>query len=146
MRELDGDEIDEVLVRNGIGVLSLIDGDRPYGVPMSFGYSGETLTIAMQFGTGYGGRKMSAVRSSPRACLTVYGRETDSPPRWRSVIVSGELREATDDETEQALASLTANAEFASETTVWGIPIEEVKFRLFVLDIEERTGRVFAAV
>ncbi|MEF8783652.1 MAG: pyridoxamine 5'-phosphate oxidase family protein [Haloarculaceae archaeon] len=46
------EEVDAVLVRNGIGVLSLVDGDQPYASPMSFGYSGERVAFPMQMGTG----------------------------------------------------------------------------------------------
>lgn len=57
MKELPREEIDEVLVRNGVGVLALIDEGVPYAIPMSFGYQGDEMAFAMHGGPDMGGEK-----------------------------------------------------------------------------------------
>jgi nitroimidazol reductase NimA-like FMN-containing flavoprotein (pyridoxamine 5'-phosphate oxidase superfamily) len=147
MNELSRDEIDEVLIRNGVGVLSMVDGEQPYGIPMSFGYDGESLTFAMQFGTGYGGRKTQSVQSNNNVSLTVYEKveraDPDAPDEWRSVIISGELTEVEEANRDEAFAALAANADFAPDLTVWGIPFDEVELTLQTLEPEDITGRGF---
>jgi nitroimidazol reductase NimA-like FMN-containing flavoprotein (pyridoxamine 5'-phosphate oxidase superfamily) len=143
MRELSPEEVDEVLVRNGVGVLSLTDGGQPYAVPMSFGYSGDEMTFPMQLGTGYDGRKERCIDSNSRACFTVYERTPAAEVGWRSVVATGRLREIPDDEAERAFSSLAANAEFARDLGVWGVPFEDVELTLYGLDIAECTGREF---
>jgi nitroimidazol reductase NimA-like FMN-containing flavoprotein (pyridoxamine 5'-phosphate oxidase superfamily) len=147
MNDLSREQIDEVLTRNGVGVLSMVDGEQPYGIPMSFGYDGESLTFAMQFGTGYGGRKTKAVKSNNNVSLTVYETveraNPDVPVKWRSVIITGELTEVEEADRDEAFAALAANADFAPDLTVWGVPFDEVELALYTLDPEEITGRGF---
>ncbi|WP_338740805.1 pyridoxamine 5'-phosphate oxidase family protein [Haloplanus salilacus] len=112
MRRLDRDEIDEVLVRNGIGLLAMVDDGRPYAVPMSFGYDADRMVFPMQWGGGRQSRKSRIIESNPNVCLTVYEQGDDDEAIWRSVVITGELYEIADDEREQAYASLAANAEF----------------------------------
>ena len=144
MRRLDDTEIDEVLIRNGIGVLALVDGTQPYAIPISFGYDAEEMVFPMQWGGGYSSRKSEAIESNPKVCLTVYEQDADDPAIWRSVVVTGEIYEIEDADTEQAYASLAANAEFPPDLGVWGIPFEDVEFRLFGLATDNCTGREFA--
>ena len=47
MRRLNRDEIDEVLIRQGIGVLAMVDSGQPYAIPMSFGYDSEQAVFPM---------------------------------------------------------------------------------------------------
>ncbi|WP_135822184.1 pyridoxamine 5'-phosphate oxidase family protein [Halostella litorea] len=143
MRELSADEIDGVLTRNGVGVLALIDDGQPYAVPMSFGYDGSEMMFPMQWGTGYGGRKEQCVESNSNVCFTVYEQDPDDPGVWRSVVITGELHEIDEEKTQQAYASLAANAEFAPELGVWGVPFDEVELRLFGLSLGDCVGREF---
>lgn len=144
MKELSADEIEAMLIRNGVGVLALVDGEQPYSIPMSFGYDGNEMLFPMQWGTGYDGKKERCVESNKKACFTVYERDPDDPQIWRSVVITGELDEINDDRTDQAYASLAANADFAPELGVWGIPFEEVELRLFGLSPDEYAGREFS--
>ena len=145
MRNLDDDEIDEILVRRGIGVLAMVDDEQPYAIPMSFGYDADQMVFPMQWGGGYQSRKSQAIDSNPHVCLTVYEQDTDDEVIWRSVVVTGEIYEIQEDDREQAYASLAANAEFPTDSGVWGIPVEDVDFRLFGLSTKDCTGREFAA-
>jgi nitroimidazol reductase NimA-like FMN-containing flavoprotein (pyridoxamine 5'-phosphate oxidase superfamily) len=47
MRRLAQDKIDEVLVRQGVGVLAMAEGGQPYAIPMSFGYDSKRPVFPM---------------------------------------------------------------------------------------------------
>lgn len=134
-----------MLTRRGIGVLAMVDEGQPYAIPMSFGYDAEEMMFPMQWGGGYQSRKNQAIDTNTNVCLTVYEQDNDEELVWRSAIITGELYEIPDDEMERAYASIAANAEFPSDTGVWGIPFEDVEFRMFGLSTKNCTGREFAA-
>jgi nitroimidazol reductase NimA-like FMN-containing flavoprotein (pyridoxamine 5'-phosphate oxidase superfamily) len=134
-----------MLARRGIGVLAMVDDGQPYAIPMSFGYDADQMIFPMQWGGGYQSRKNQSIDSNPNVCLTVYEQDNDDKAVWRSIVVTGELYDIPDDEKDQAYASLAANAEFPPDFGVWGIPFEDVEFRLFGLALENCTGREFAA-
>ncbi|WP_136718431.1 pyridoxamine 5'-phosphate oxidase family protein [Halorientalis salina] len=144
MRRLNQDEIDEILVRKGIGVLAMIDGNQPYAIPISFGYDSEQMVFPMQWGGGYNSRKDEAINSNSNVCLTVYEQDSDDDTVWRSVVITGKIYEIEEDSMEQAYASLAANAEFPPDFGVWGIPFEDVEFRLYGLDNTNCNGREFS--
>ncbi|RAW46206.1 pyridoxamine 5'-phosphate oxidase family protein [Halorubrum sp. 48-1-W] len=144
MRELSSDEIDEVLTRNGIGILGLTSDGQPYTIPMSFGYDGERMAFPMQWGTGYEGRKERYAEANANASFAVYEQDPDRPQHWRSIVMLGELYEVEDEHEDRAFASLAANAEFAPDLGVWGVPFDEVELRLFGLAVDECTGREFS--
>ena len=98
MRRLERDEIDELLVRKGVGVLAMVDDGQPYAIPMSFGYDADQMVFPMQWGGGYQSRKNQALDSNPHVCLTVYEQDTDEEATWRSVVVTGEIYEIDADE------------------------------------------------
>lgn len=145
VKHLDRDEINEILTRRGIGVLAMVDENQPYAIPISFGYNADEMVFPMQWGGGYKSRKSQAIDSNPNVCLTVYEQDSDEDVVWRSVIITGKIYEIPDDKKERAYASIAANAEFPSDLGVWGIPFEDVEFRLFGLSTKNCTGREFAA-
>lgn len=145
MRHLDRDEIDEILVRNAIGVLAMVDDGQPYAIPISFGYDADQMVFPMQWGSGDRSRKSQAVNSNPRVCLTVFEQDTIDEAIWRSVVITGDIYEIDEDDSERAYASLAANAEFSSDFGIWGVPFDDVEFRLFGLAPTDCTGREFAA-
>ncbi|MFB6093289.1 MAG: pyridoxamine 5'-phosphate oxidase family protein [Haloquadratum sp.] len=146
MRELEPTEIDELLTRNGVGILALVDDSQPYAIPMSFGYDGDEMAFPMQWGTGYSGRKEQCVESNTNACFTVYEQDSDSPQTWRSIVITGKLYEIPEQDREQAFASLAANGRFAPDLGIWGVPFEEVNLKLFGLNLDDYTGREFSMV
>ncbi|MUW14220.1 pyridoxamine 5'-phosphate oxidase family protein [Halorubrum sp. CBA1125] len=145
MRHLDRDEIDEILVRRGIGVLAMIDHGQPYAIPMSFGYDADQMVFPMQWGGGDQTRKNQVIDSNPQVCLTVYEQDKNDEAIWRSVVITGEIYEIDEADRERSYASLAANAEFPPDFGVWGVPFDDVEFRLFGLDTKDCTGREFAA-
>ncbi|PHQ39592.1 pyridoxamine 5'-phosphate oxidase [Halorubrum persicum] len=144
MRALNRDEIDKILVRRGIGVLAMVDDRQPYAIPMSFGYDANQMVFPMQWGGGDHSRKSQTIHSNPRVCLTVYEQDTNDAAIWRSVVITGKIYEIDEANRERAYASLAANAEFPPDFGVWGVPFDEVEFRLFGLDTKNCTGREFA--
>lgn len=132
-------------MRRGIGTLAMVDDEQPYAIPMSFGYDADQMVFPMQWGGGYESRKSQVIDSNPNVCLTVSEQDTDDEAIWRSVVVTGEIYEIQENDREQSYASLAANAEFPADFGVWGIPFEEVEFRLFGLSLDDCTGREFAA-
>jgi nitroimidazol reductase NimA-like FMN-containing flavoprotein (pyridoxamine 5'-phosphate oxidase superfamily) len=111
---------------------------------MSFGYDSDQAVFPMQWGGGYNGRKNEAIESNPNVCLTIYDQDTEDDTIWRSIVITGELYEIPEDQEQQAYASLAANAQFAPNLGVWGIPFEDVDLRLFGLETKNCTGREFS--
>lgn len=142
MRGLSEDGIEEVLTRNGVGVLSLFGEPYPYAIPMSFGYDSDEPTLVVQFGGGDGSRKRRCLETNPNVCFTVY--EKPAPDTWRSVVITGSLHAIPDEERDRAFAVLAANATFPWDVRVWGVPLEEAELTLYRLAIDDCTGREFA--
>ena len=122
----------------------MAESEQPYAIPISFGYDTDQAVLPIQWGSGYDSRKDEIIESNPNICLTVYEQDTEAESVWRSVVITGELYEIPEEQEQQAYASLAANATFAPDLGVWGIPFEDVEFRLFGLDTEECTGREFS--
>jgi nitroimidazol reductase NimA-like FMN-containing flavoprotein (pyridoxamine 5'-phosphate oxidase superfamily) len=68
--------------------LGCVTDEGPYVVPVSYVFDGESVFIH-----SLPGRKVTALRADPRACLQVDDIVSDS--QWRSVIVSGLSEEVT---------------------------------------------------
>ncbi|SDE03139.1 pyridoxamine 5'-phosphate oxidase family protein [Natrinema hispanicum] len=145
MECLDREEIDKMLVRKGIGTLAMVDGKQPYSIPISFGYDPEQMVCTIQWGKGDGSQKDQAIESNSNVCLTVYEQDIDDEEVWRSIVITGEIYEIEEENEERAYASLASNAEFPTDVGVWGVPFEDVEFRLFGLSTENCTGRKFAS-
>ncbi|WP_276277201.1 pyridoxamine 5'-phosphate oxidase family protein [Haloarcula regularis] len=86
----------------------------------------------------------SVISDNPNVCLTVYEQDVDDESVWRSVVITGEISEIDTEDEEKAYAILAANAEFPPDFGIWGVPFEEVEFRLFGLQPDDRTGREFS--
>lgn len=86
---LDADECRDVLARQRLCVLAMVDGDEPYAVPVYYGFDGETMYLGVAEG-----RKTAVLDRNARVCATV----SEPGPRdsWRSVLVVGVARTLTD--------------------------------------------------
>ncbi|RCK78514.1 MAG: Pyridoxamine 5'-phosphate oxidase-related, FMN-binding [Candidatus Ozemobacter sibiricus] len=64
---LSAEAMAKILREEDTGYLGLVDGDRPYVVPVSYAFLDETIVIhgAMT------GRKLDLIRRNPRACFVV---------------------------------------------------------------------------
>jgi nitroimidazol reductase NimA-like FMN-containing flavoprotein (pyridoxamine 5'-phosphate oxidase superfamily) len=144
MKPLDEEQIEQVLVDNGLGVLSLVEETDPYGIPMSFGYGDGMISFMMQREESSESRKMAAFEANPSACLTVYEHKEGPPERWRSVLVTGELYEIPEDEEGEAFFNLADNAVFAPEFDVLNISPEEIDLQYIGLTTEDLSGREYS--
>jgi len=132
---MDDRDIDRLLTDAGWGVLSLAEGDEPYSIPVSFGYDGEDVFLAL-------------IRDSPantkfefvddgqvaRLLVTDIGGRFD----WQSIGVTGRAR-ALDRDSEEwahAVETLDDNAWFSTdferaegieEITAWRLDVDEVR-------------------
>jgi nitroimidazol reductase NimA-like FMN-containing flavoprotein (pyridoxamine 5'-phosphate oxidase superfamily) len=80
---LDDSECRAVVARQRLCVLSIVDGDEPYGVPLYYGFDGDTLYLGLAEG-----RKTEVLDRNGRLCLTVV--EAGDGDAWASVQVTGE--------------------------------------------------------
>lgn len=109
--EMSDGEIAEFLRERGVGVLSLAAGDDAYGVPLSFGYDGDSLYF-VYLRAGETSEKERFSERTERASFTAF--EVDGKHRWRSVVVSGRIRQVDDDEWDALVAAMEDNAWFPS--------------------------------
>jgi len=133
------DEALELLEATGHGVLSMGDGNRGYGVPVSFGYDETSDRFVFEFLNVGDSEKQSFASATEEATLTVY--EYDGPADWTSAIVTGTL-ESVDaaDLSERAVAAFTREAEDAAEEVRWA-GAEDLDREWYALDPTDVTGR-----
>jgi uncharacterized protein len=89
--DLDAGGIEGVLRRAIVGRIACCahDGERPYLVPIPFGYDGESV-----YSISGPGRKLDIMRGQPAVAFEVD--EVEAEDRWRSVIADGVFEEITD--------------------------------------------------
>lgn len=135
---LSEDDCRAVLERQRLCVVSVVDGNEPYAVPVFYGYDGVTLYL----GTSEG-RKTRALDASSRVYILVT--EVGPGDAWRSVAVAGHARTlASDAEREQAIDVLIAHNGRVRNT---GVPSTRPRRpsggRLLRVDHPTITGRSF---
>ena len=106
---MDQKGIESIILKAKVCRLGLVDGNRPYVVPMSFGYREN----ALYFHTGKKGKKMEILQKNNRVCFEMEVDlkivPADNPCKWnmryrsvvgfgRAVILEGpeEKRQALD--------------------------------------------------
>ncbi|MGM0397533.1 MAG: pyridoxamine 5'-phosphate oxidase family protein [Halobacteriota archaeon] len=136
---MDRDACERVLFREGHGFLALSDDDIPYVIPMSFGYDGTDCFIQMTTG----GRKNEALGDGDRVSLAVLSTDYETGIS-ESVLVDGTMALVPEAAVEDGLAALAANAEFGTDLSVWGEPVQDVDLALYRLSVAELSGRRFA--
>mgnify|MGYP000473994972 CR=1 FL=1 len=143
MRQLDDAEIDETLQTVGIGTLSMVDGEQPYGIPVPFGYGDGEINFLLQTDRGAESRKLTALGENARVCLTAVDEEQE-PEVWRSVVVTGELVAVPVEREADAINALADNAAFAPGYSVVDAPPESIDLHVFRLEPTEISGREFS--
>jgi nitroimidazol reductase NimA-like FMN-containing flavoprotein (pyridoxamine 5'-phosphate oxidase superfamily) len=138
MEEMDRAGCDEVLYREGAGMLALSEDDVPYVIPMSFGYDGTVCYI--QITTS--GRKNRVLTANARATLAIVSYDPESG-RSESVLVEGTMEGAEGAAVEPGLEALANNAEFGTDLSVWGEPVQDVELALYRLVPTSISGRRF---
>lgn len=137
-REMSDGEIAEFLSSRGHGVLAL-SGDRPYALPMSFGYDRSNRRCVMQFMSDPDSRKRDRVGPGTPACLAVY--EWNHEDDWRSVLAEGELEPiAAGSERERAAGDLFSEDAGTVGLSIFGRPIADLDPQWHELEIETLSG------
>lgn len=72
-RKLRPDEIARRIRAAGWAVLAVLEGSRPYAVPMAYGYDGRSFFVASG-----PGRKRRALERQPLVCLTILDAPDES--------------------------------------------------------------------
>ncbi|MGD0752098.1 MAG: pyridoxamine 5'-phosphate oxidase family protein [Anaerolineales bacterium] len=143
-REIQSREaIDQIIRAAGVFHLGLCQGDRPYVVPLSFGYDGTSV----YFHTADEGMKINYMTANPRVCFEmehdVHIIRDEQACKWgqafSSVIGFGTVHEITDQvgrraAMEQVMLHYSGKEwEFDAETFS--------KIRLWCISIEQVTGK-----
>src|SRR5262245_47556727 len=87
-RMLSDSEAWDVLRRETLGHLGCVDRDQPYVVPINYLVDEDCI-----YSHSLPGRKISAMRAHPHACLQVSNIQDDF--HWRSAIAFGSYEEIT---------------------------------------------------
>lgn len=88
-RILEEDETWDILRRGKLGHLACVDQGEAYVVPINY-----LVHKGCIYSHSLPGRKISAMRSHPRACVQVHQIQDDF--HWRSAIAFGSFEEITD--------------------------------------------------
>lgn len=132
---LDDDEIDAVLRRAIVGRIACCahDGERPYLVPIPFGYDGESV-----YSISGPGRKLDIMRTHPDVAFEVD--EVEAEDRWRSVVADGEFEELTEPDARRRAIEIVAPksgvASVSPEAIVYRIHLRRTSGRFEVPDEE----------
>lgn len=132
-RPMEAREVEAFLSGQSWGVLGTSGPEGPYGVPVSYGYEGGVLFVAMREGL-----KASHLRHSPAVCLTVA--EVASPERWRSVVVRGQSVRVGGVERIRGLAAIARQRGVRHETA--RDLLRAARAMVFRIDAAEATGRL----
>ena len=130
----------EVLARQRMCVLSVVDGAEPYAVPVFYGFDGEDMYLGIAEG-----RKTRALDANPRVYIMVT--EVGPGDAWRSVAIAGCARMLTEDtERQRAIDVLIAhNRRFRGRDSEPGaLPRRPAGGRVRRIDQSLVTGRSFA--
>ena len=98
MKDMQHDEMIDVLKTTPEGVLALSDGAEPYCIPFGFVYVHDAVYLSM-FATG---RKWEILKKNPKVCFNVYCWN-DGHTEWRSVVIDGDIEQVHDLESIEAV-------------------------------------------
>ncbi len=134
---LSTEEIDSLLGTGGVGVISFADGDRPYSIPVSYGYDSSATGFYIRFGFAPDSEKRRFVDDAVTASLVVTDETIDG---WRSVVARGPLTEITEPALDSH-ASESVRQVNIPFVTIYEQQPSELDFELYRLDPDELTGR-----
>jgi nitroimidazol reductase NimA-like FMN-containing flavoprotein (pyridoxamine 5'-phosphate oxidase superfamily) len=134
IRPLTQDETRSLLVEGGVGRLGCIDNGTPYVVPVSYIFHDDNI-----YSHSLVGRKIRALRRSPRACLQVD--QIKDEYHWRSALAFGLYEELTNEQ-ERRWAARRLLARFPHLTPVESVPVHDGQSSVIVfrVRIEEMSG------
>lgn len=138
--EMGREEVDAFLREQGVGVLSLTDGQEAYGVPVSFGYDGEGSLYFIFLRVGEESKKEQFAEQTERATHTVY--DVTSKHIWTSVIATGTLHQILDDEWDELETAIDNNAWYPSLFSE-AVPMQDIvgwELRIEVITGQQSKG------
>ncbi|HUF29364.1 MAG TPA: pyridoxamine 5'-phosphate oxidase family protein [Gemmatimonadaceae bacterium] len=101
--ELDEVECREIIVRQRMCVVAMVDADVPYAVPVYYGFDGAALYLGVAEG-----RKTRVLDDNPRVHVIIT--EPGEGDSWRSVAIAGRAIVLTEPaERAQGIAALIAH-------------------------------------
>ncbi len=113
------DEIVNVLSRAWHGVLSLVDGDRPYSIPMAHVlYRGNIYFLLLREG-----RKTACLERNKNVCYLVYLEESGA---CCSILVEGELEKVRDERIIRDIVKIFCEKVFPRDPYFEGVRCEEI--------------------
>jgi nitroimidazol reductase NimA-like FMN-containing flavoprotein (pyridoxamine 5'-phosphate oxidase superfamily) len=137
--EMTDEEIHSFLTRRGHGVLSF-GGDRPYAVPISFGYDASENRCVLQLVNVEDSKKQRYLDESSTVHLAAY--EWNSVDDWRSVLIDGHLSPIPSDTAgEIDAADIFFEYADAVSLTIFDRPTAELEPEWYELRIEAMSGR-----
>jgi hypothetical protein len=142
-RAIPESEAKEILKKGEYGVLSTVSLDgQPYGVPVSFSYSGE----AIYFHCATKGHKLENINTNNRVSFTVVGKTHVLPEEfatnYESVIVFGEVVEITGEEKHHGLVQILQKyCPDAIEKGLQYIESDGGKTRVYKIGIKSMSGK-----
>lgn len=92
---IEESEVMNFIKDNRVGVLTLVDGNRPYGVPVEHYFDGKSLYIGVSSREGQ--RKIKCIKNNANACFVIYESRREKPEivekgiPCRSVIIEGQI-------------------------------------------------------
>lgn len=92
---MDESEVMDIIKNSRAGVLMLVDGDKPYGVPMEHYVKDNSLYFTTMY--DHGERKINCIKNNPNACYLIYDSRGEKPElvkqgiRCRSVIIENKI-------------------------------------------------------
>lgn len=142
--ELTKEQIENVLQSQVHCRMACVDGEKPYLVPISYAYDGESIYCQSKEG-----KKINLLRKNPNACVQV--QIMTSMNNWQSVLVTGEFEELKDEAAVTAreflfnkvftLFTTSTIHKFEHEITEEIEDKNRIKDVLFKIKIKEVTGR-----
>lgn len=142
-RQLEANEIKDILQKNKYGVLSTIGEDGyPYGVPLTYIYEDEKI----YFHCAVEGHKLENISFSNKVSFGVVC-DTEILPeqfstRYQSVIAFGEIKELSENDKENILRKVVEkfSPDFLEKGANY-IQAAKERARVFELKIEHITGK-----
>jgi Predicted flavin-nucleotide-binding protein len=135
--EMTQSEVDRVLTSRETAVLSLARDNKPYAIPISYGYDTDTRIFAFRLVSTPDSEKRQYLGSQPSGRLVVY---TEDSPKYESVVASGAIEEIPREELTPARVKQYGGAK-RPLFEMWAADPDALNIGLYELDPTELTGR-----
>jgi uncharacterized protein len=142
--ELNDMQIDNLLLREGVGRIGCTDGKKPYIVPVTYAYDGKDI-----IGQTKEGMKVDMMRNNPEICFEVDA--VTNMANWQSVILFGTFHELEGKSAQEARdylfnhiwPLLTASTIHPHEHEVTGKVDDSNRIKpvMYRITIREKSGR-----